>query len=216
MRKVLSLVILLSGFSFGCGSDGDSGDGDKIESDGGNNGGSDADGGDSLEVDASNGGGKYPDCDRSATPAEIPGYEGAMPMFSTGDLTACQMKCSGMGAECFNDTNCPGVELWNDCAFSNLIACVGSEGKACRSELEEFECCAAASSCDPESEDPACIQAACGTEIMDFQECFNGDSACNMSAPQACFSATSASAFAPSPTLRATSAVRLLKALVRR
>lgn len=193
MRKSFSLVSVVLMLSLGCGDDGKS-TGDAAGSDGGNTGGEP-----SGEANAGNGtgaedagaadAGKYADCDRSQTPSEIPGYMGDAPVFTADDLKSCQTLCMGQNVECFNEDNCPGIDTWNDCAFENLISCVGSEGKACREEIETFDCCAAASGCDPESTDPTCIRTACAAEIKSFQDCYNGDAACNMSAPTACFSA---------------------------
>ena len=179
MGKVAGLSLVLALSCMGCESDGANKQsaGDAITGDAG------------ARVDA---GQKplpaFPGCDRTQTPDEVPTYSGKQPMFTEEQLTKCQATCKGKDLSCFVDANCPGIGQWDDCAFTNLIACVGSKGKSCRTQLENFDCCRAASGCDPESDDPSCVRTDCADMITAFQTCYDADVTCNQEAPKSCFS----------------------------
>lgn len=204
MRTWMSLVLVLAGVSVGCGdSDGkkndDAGQTGATGEDNATNGDNNITGGDNTNTNGqmSTAGNNlpdaevkdpYPKCDRTQTEKVIEGYTGDKPEFSMANLTACQMKC-GQDDMCFVDANCPGLELWGDCVFENLLTCVGSEGKTCRWEVENYDCCVAASGCDLTSMDPTCVRSKCATDGMALSACLDTDIPCIQTARGQCFGA---------------------------
>ncbi len=186
MRTWMGLAFVLAGVSVGC-SDGDS----KKAGDAGEAGATGED--NSSNGDGISAGGNpedatvdpYPKCDRTQTPKELEGYTGEKPAFSMENLTACQMKCGNDDA-CYVEAECPGIDLFSDCSFENLLACTGSEGKACRLEIENFDCCLGASGCDLDSEDRTCVQDKCANDITALRDCYGADRTCLQSARAQC------------------------------
>lgn len=166
----------------GCG---DSGSGEKVSLDGGSN----AMGGDASGPDGSAGGtaGANPDasqaCDRDKIKKELDRYTGPMPTFSQGDADRCAELCKDQSEDCYSEQNCPGLGLWEACLNRNAFACSASEGKACRAEYEEVECCGSAAAC----KDLGCVEQKCPTEFKALRDCRTADTACRDSASAACF-----------------------------
>ncbi len=185
MRAWMSLVLLVS--MMGCG------DSDKrVSTDGGSDGGNTN--GETNRPDDSGAitGGTNPDaapedpwkdCDREMTTKEIQGYTGPKPTFSQADLNKCVELCMDKSDDCYSDENCPGVEDWEICLNRNAFACSASEGKACRTEYENVECCGLASGCEALS----CVEDKCPAEATALRDCRAADTACGTSARSACF-----------------------------
>jgi len=236
MRTWMSLVLVLAGVSVGCGDSGGkkddvdagktgaTGDGNDNTGDGNDNTGDGNDNTGGMSTSGENTPDAavkdpYPKCDRTQTPKEIEGYMGEKPEFSMANLTACQTKC-GQDNMCFVEANCPGIDLFSSCTFENLLACTGSEGKACRWELENFDCCVAASGCDLTSEDPTCVREKCATDGMALSACYGADVTCIQTARTQCFGAgytpdpdggVDADAAVPASPKKVSSAVRFLR-----
>jgi hypothetical protein len=169
MRKLMFLMLVLSGLSLvACGSDGDDkgnagdGDGDNAgDGDGDGDGddemttdpigdGSDGetdgdtDGIDIPEDDGSTGDDgevevKYPECPREMIPGNYPGYEGEKP-FTAADLTACQQMC-GQTESCYTEMNCPGLDKFNECFSAEVVSCSVSTQDAAGNDVTTPPAC---------------------------------------------------------------------------
>jgi hypothetical protein len=205
MRKLMFLMLLLSGLSLvACGGDDDKGDGnsdDGADDNGDNGDGDNSDGteettdpigdgedddddGSVIIPDAGSGGDDGEDvvstCDPALAamiPDPFPGYEGDKP-FSQADLMACQAMC-GMDQACYTEANCPGLDLFDECANAEIIKCSGSSATGqCRVQIENFLCCVNVNMCG--DTDQACVMNKCGAELTGIQGCIQADTACTM------------------------------------
>ncbi len=179
MRAWISLVLLVSMISVGCG------DSDEKESTDGETNGPDnsaVTGGENSDAGPED---PWQDCDREMTEKEIQGYTGPMPTFSQADGDRCLEVCMNQSEDCYSDKNCPGIEVWEMCLNRNAFACSVSEGKACRTEYENVECCGGASGC----KELSCVEQKCPAEASALRDCRAADKACGVSARSACFGA---------------------------
>jgi hypothetical protein len=205
-------MLVLSGMSFACGSDG--GDDDKgttmdpATGNGSGNGGDgsadgDGDNGGGIEIPGETSGGgeaedKYPECPREDIAAEFPGYngEGGAITMTQADFMACQQKC-GQDQACFTEENCPGLDAFNACANTEILVCSAKSGGECRDEYENLVCCANEFMCAPD--DSACVQGNCGVEVTGIQTCIQSDMTCLGSALSACLAPPSTGDAATNP-----------------
>ena len=167
MRKLMCLMLVLSGLAMGCGSDGgkkddpngDNGDGDNAGDGDATNGDGDTDtnedpatGGDGDATggdgDTTGGDGDIVIDDPSmggdkypmCPRADIPaptGYTGTKP-FSMEEAQACATKC-GQDSDCF--FACPGAEEWATCVQTEAIACTSKAGGVCKEGYDTALCC---------------------------------------------------------------------------
>ncbi len=181
MRKLMCLVLVISGLAVGCG-DSSGGSDDKKDAGGGD------DNNNGIDIpDAGSPGGEeevpFPECPREDIPAMFDAYTGPKTMTQAGYM-ACSTKC-GMDNSCYTEANCPGVDAFNDCLNTEVIGCTAKAKGSCREEYENFVCCADGNKCG--QDDTACIQGKCGGEIMKIQDCLPMDMACLQAAGGTCF-----------------------------
>jgi len=183
MRVCMSLVFLVAMMALGCG------DSDKKVSSDGGNGNGETNGPD--DSGAGNAGGNadaapedpWKDCDREMIDKELEGYTGPMPTFSEADADKCREVCMNQAQDCYAEDNCPGIEVFETCLNRSAFACSASEGKACRADYENVECCGLAAGC----EDLTCLEDKCPSELKALNDCRVADTTCRMSATTACF-----------------------------
>jgi len=196
MRKLMFLVLTISGLSVGCGSssDTDTTASPSTEADAGGNGGGAGNGsggangtangsdngGGSISVDEPTNGGEepemYPDCD-GPTAVMVLGpagqrWTGEAP-WTMQQFQDCQAKCTDGTLQCFIDM-CDGQQFV-DCFTGEIGACAAENDAApCYDAWEDLGCCAEANSCttDQATFDACTGQGgACGGAVSAFSMC---------------------------------------------
>lgn len=193
MRKIVSFVAVVAALSFGCGEDDtdNSMDPSTGNTTGGTNGTSSGSttgattgavtGGTTGADDA--GAGPFV-CERAQIPPALDQYKGTLTMTQT-QYMACQTLCmTSTDPNCFNETNCPGIEAFDDCLSANLFACTAATGGTCRTPYEDAVCCVREAQCP--ATDASCPATNCPTELMALQTCAVADDACIQTAGNSC------------------------------
>jgi len=206
MRKVMSLMLMISGLAIGCGdSDSDTKSTDNpstAEDAGGGNGNgnnasnADPNGGNNnipIPEDASAGGEvppPYPMCDRAKATAAL-GSAGAKwagdPPFTMAELEACLAKCAMPTFACIQEM-CEKGKEFSDCITGEVGVCAAVGTNAlCKTEWENLGCCVTEKKCDLTSQAGAnaCVSAGgpCATDLMTYQGC---SSSCQQAAQDVC------------------------------
>ncbi len=203
MRKVMSLMLIISGLSVGCG------DSDKDTSmspvavadagdDGANGNGNGNGNGNQIPIpeDASAGGEPeplYPMCDRAAAAMSLgpagAKWTGPAP-FTMSQLDACLKLCP-MGEFSCIQAMCENGMAFYDCFNDEVGACAAVGNDAlCKTEWENLGCCAKEKKCNLGTQEgaTACVGGGgpCATDLSNFQTCSSG---CQQAAQRVCVSA---------------------------
>jgi hypothetical protein len=184
MKKWTLAIAVLALGAVACGDDDNDGNkGDGGASNGDNNGGTNNGGSTNNNGVVIPDGGGGDECPRDEIPDTWDKYEGELTMTQTGFME-CQMKC-GTDESCFTEANCPGLDLFDECANTNLIACTGASDGECRMPYEDLLCCAAEAGCDGDA-GADCVSDNCETELTAVQGCIDTDMDCLQEALISC------------------------------